>query len=84
MDEFITTTGNGAVSTEPDAIRVSVAVEASAPTVAEALATVAEAAGRRRWLVGTVSRTGSPAKVSGCTPPTTTAAALMDLRPRTR
>lgn len=46
MDEFITTTGSGAVSTEPDAMRVSVAVEASAPTVAQALATVAEAAGR--------------------------------------
>ena len=46
MDEFITTTGNGAVSTGPDAMRVSVAVEASAPTVAEALATVTEAARR--------------------------------------
>jgi Protein of unknown function (DUF541) len=53
MDEFITTTGSGAVSTEPDAMRVPVAVEALAPTVAEALATVAEAAGRAvevaRW-----------------------------------
>src|SRR6476659_7934896 len=46
MDEFIATTGSGAVSTEPDAMQVSVAVEASAATVAEALATVAEAAGR--------------------------------------
>lgn len=46
MDEFMTTTGSGAVSTEPDAMRVSVAVEASAPTDAEALATVVEAAGR--------------------------------------
>jgi uncharacterized protein YggE len=44
MDEFITTTGSGAVSTGPDAMRVSVGVEASAPTVAEALATVTEAA----------------------------------------
>jgi uncharacterized protein YggE len=44
MDEFITTTGSGAVSTEPDAMRVSVALEASAPTVSVALATVAEAA----------------------------------------
>ena len=46
MDEFITTTGSGTVSTGPDAMRVLVAVEASAPTVAEALATVAEAARR--------------------------------------
>lgn len=46
MDEFITTTGNGAASTGPDAMRVGVAVEASAPTVAEALAMVAEAARR--------------------------------------
>jgi uncharacterized protein YggE len=44
MDEFITTMGNGAVSTGPDAIRVSVAIEALSPTVAEALATVTEAA----------------------------------------
>jgi uncharacterized protein len=46
MDEFITTTGSAAVSTGPDAMRVSVAVEASATTVAEALATVTEAARR--------------------------------------
>lgn len=46
MDEFITTMGSGAVSTGPDATRVSVAVEVSAPTVAEALATVAEAVAR--------------------------------------
>ncbi len=44
MDEIVTTTGSGAVSTGPDAMRVSVALEASAPTVAEALATVTEAA----------------------------------------
>lgn len=46
MDEFIATTGNGSVATDPDAMRVFVAVEASAPTVAEALAAVAEAVRR--------------------------------------
>jgi uncharacterized protein len=46
MDEFITTTGSGAVSAEPDAMRVGVAVETSASTVAEALDAVATAARR--------------------------------------
>lgn len=44
--DYVTTTGSGAASTTPDAMRVVVAVEVTAPTVAAALAAVAEGARR--------------------------------------
>jgi uncharacterized protein YggE len=46
MDEFITTTGTGSVSTAPDAMRVTITIEAAAPTVAEALAAAADGVAR--------------------------------------